>query len=329
VKFIREGYNHLFINIQHRWSKNMSTDKSFRKKHQPLLKALSYQNFQRVALLKQALTRTSAIHEKNPDAAAIDFERLEFLGDKILNSIIAKILYEQMSQASPQKLHEACVPLIANDGVLLQVAKQLNLARYLITGRGEKEKITDLMLAQAMEALLAAVYLDSKNDKNVTKVIKRLWGKYFPIPIHDQKKAVTPSNRSKKKKKLKSKAVPALSFFVSEKRENSALSVHEPLTPRTQRVFSGVGGSCPPEKFKQYVQRMPNVNGRNIGKKGDTTLMMLLRKKKIREMKEFPKIQSLLKAGALWTVQNNRGETADDLAKKHNPELIRQLKLTY
>ena len=98
----------------------------------------------------------------------------------------------------------------------------------------------------------------------------------------------------------------------------------EQLSPRTQKMFSSIN-SVKIEKFEKIVANVPNVNCCNVGKKGDTALMTILRSKKLREGKEISKIQILIKYGASWTIKNKIGETAEDLVKSHNPHLISRL----
>lgn len=118
-----------------------------------LLKDIHYQ-FIDPLLLKRALTHKSA-HFKNN-------ERLEYLGDSVLNFIIADVLYQQFLDATEGELTRARASLV-NKSTLAQVAQSLNLGDYLTLGIGELRSggfRRDSILADTLEALLGAIYLD-------------------------------------------------------------------------------------------------------------------------------------------------------------------------
>ncbi len=102
----------------------------------------------------------------------------------------------------------------------------------------------------------------------------------------------------------------------------SSPSEVQTLTPRTNKMFSMLGGNVKIETFEDAIKNVPDINRRNCGKTGDTALMTLLRKKKLDE----PQIKILLKYGALWTIKNKEGKTADDLAVNHDKVVIGNLK---
>lgn len=90
-------------------------------------------------------------------------ERLEFLGDAILGSVLAELLMEMFPQDDEGMLSKKRASLV-NQSVLAAKAKNLALNDYLILGPGEKEQESHLkprVLASAYEALLGALYLDA------------------------------------------------------------------------------------------------------------------------------------------------------------------------
>jgi len=144
-----------------------------------LYEAIGY-HFRNIIFLKEALTRRSAIEEKHPDAARRDYQRLEFLGDRVLNFFITQILIRHFPDITSGDLSDLKIQCIANQGLLLQMAKSIKLGNYLIKGKGEIE-ITDKMYADAMEALLGAIYLDSnKNDHIILQIVESLLSPYLP-----------------------------------------------------------------------------------------------------------------------------------------------------
>lgn len=121
---------------------------------QALAKRLPYQ-FKHAELLKQALTHRSHSAEHN--------ERLEFLGDALLETIISAALYRLKPDAPEGDLTRIRASVV-NRNQLAALAKSLNVGDALLLGPGERKsggKRRDSTLADAVEAIIAAVYLDS------------------------------------------------------------------------------------------------------------------------------------------------------------------------
>jgi ribonuclease-3 len=134
-----------------------------------LEKKLNYK-FQDKDLLLNAITHKTYAFEAK---IALSYnERLEFLGDSILNFIIAEILYKKNEYFSEGDLtrHRA---RFVNNLFLADIAKKLDIGKYLLLGRGEKQQKgskNPTNLANALEAIIGAIYLDSNLD-NVRKII--------------------------------------------------------------------------------------------------------------------------------------------------------------
>jgi len=121
-----------------------------------LSRALGYR-FGDPQLLQAAVTHRSAGSNNN--------ERLEFLGDAVLGYIVAEWLFEQFSKASEGQLSRLRASLVKR-ATLAEIARQLNLGDYLLLGSGELKSggfRRDSILADAMEAILGAIVLDSDN----------------------------------------------------------------------------------------------------------------------------------------------------------------------
>ena len=120
-----------------------------------LCRTLGY-NFQSGQLLSTALTHRSA-------AGVANYERFEFLGDAMLNFVIAEALFERYPRADEGELSRLRATLVKGD-TLASIARELDLGTYLHLGEGELKSggfRRDSILADAMEAVFAAVYLDS------------------------------------------------------------------------------------------------------------------------------------------------------------------------
>ena len=110
------------------------------------------------ALLAQALRHRSAGVPHN--------ERLEFLGDSIVNMLVAQTLFERWPKADEGALTRARSTLVC-EGALAVIARQLELGPRLVLGPGELKSggfRRDSILADAVEAVIAAIYLDAGFD---------------------------------------------------------------------------------------------------------------------------------------------------------------------
>lgn len=112
-------------------------------------------------LLRQAMVHRSYLNE-NPDESVASNERLEFLGDAVLDSVISRRLYDDYPTASEGWLTEVRSLLVRNE-TLADVAGSYELGRYLVMGKGveaQDGRNRPAILGRAFEAVLGAVYLD-------------------------------------------------------------------------------------------------------------------------------------------------------------------------
>ncbi len=145
--------------------------------------ALGY-TFQDKELLRQSLTRQSAIEEKIPNAAKVSYQRLEWRGDRAFNDGIADLLDKRLGQEIPvETINAAHATLISNKGVaLIAVAKKLELNRWLIKGNGESN-VTDKMLADALEAIIGAIVKDCVKKQTLEKFIAKHFQTYVDAEV--------------------------------------------------------------------------------------------------------------------------------------------------
>lgn len=125
---------------------------------EPHLLAFAGHHFVSPALLAQALTHRSAGSPHN--------ERLEFLGDSLVNQYVAEALYRHWPKADEGALTRARAELV-RESALAGIARSLNLGQHLVLGPGEMKTgghRRDSILADAVEALVASIYLDSGFD---------------------------------------------------------------------------------------------------------------------------------------------------------------------
>jgi ribonuclease-3 len=129
-----------------------------------LQSSLGYR-FQALALLEEALTHSSHVNEQKTVSPQHN-ERLEFLGDAVLSLVMSEYLASALPQSSEGALSKLRARLVS-EASLAQVARRLRLGEHLKLGRGEdrsKGREKDSLLADALEAVLAAVHLDGGFD---------------------------------------------------------------------------------------------------------------------------------------------------------------------
>jgi len=117
--------------------------------------------FNTPSLLEQALVHSSYLNE-NPTYTSGHNERLEFFGDAVLDFIVAEKLYQEYPDLSEGKMTKLRALLVRRD-TLARIARDIKLGDYLYMGKGEESsggRNKTPNLAGALEAIIAAVYLD-------------------------------------------------------------------------------------------------------------------------------------------------------------------------
>ena len=117
--------------------------------------------FKNIKLLKNALAHTSYVHEHSEQSKSN--ERLEFLGDTILNLSISERIYRHVPEISEGDMSKIRATVICEDS-LYEAALRLNYDKFIMLGIGEERlggRKRPSILADAFEAVIAAIYLDS------------------------------------------------------------------------------------------------------------------------------------------------------------------------
>ncbi|MFH1223437.1 MAG: ribonuclease III [Pseudomonadota bacterium] len=133
-----------------------------------------FYKFKASSLLEEALTHQSFTNEAGH--VRKNYERLEFLGDAVLELVITETLVKKYPKKSEGDLSKARSSLVKED-ILVSVAKKIGLGEYVKLGKGEEisgGRERKSILACAMEALLAAVYLDG-GYVAAYELIDRFW----------------------------------------------------------------------------------------------------------------------------------------------------------
>lgn len=125
-----------------------------------LQQSIGYE-FKQEALLRQALTHSSYAHEKNLKEL-MDNERLEFLGDAVLEVVSSEFLFKNHPEMNEGQMTKLRASLVCEQS-LAACARQLELGSFLLLGNGEDltgGRERDSILSDAWEAVIGAMYLD-------------------------------------------------------------------------------------------------------------------------------------------------------------------------
>ena len=135
------------------------------------LSAIEYE-FKDNSLLQEALTHPSFFKKDY----SVNYQRLEFLGDKILSAIIAELLIIKYPDENEGKLSKRQAYLVSGEAIA-EVAEQIGIGKVIIMSEGEKIRggqKNKRNIENAFEALIGAIYLDGGLE-SCKKLISRLW----------------------------------------------------------------------------------------------------------------------------------------------------------
>lgn len=139
-------------------------------------KVINYK-FQNSELLDEALTHPS-VNKRNIRNQAVSYERLEFLGDSVLNMVISAMLFKLFPEEKEGALAKRKTDLVCGS-TIAKVAQEIGLGEFIIMNKSERfnggrDNLKNL--ENALEALIGAIYLDS-GFENVEKFITKNWEK--------------------------------------------------------------------------------------------------------------------------------------------------------
>ena len=133
--------------------------------------------FKNRTLLDHAITHTSSLKEEE-DRAKSDNEKLEYLGDAILNCVISILLYRKYRDRNEGFLSNARSVLVKRD-TLTEIARDLQLENHMAFGNGKSRVPKDSkVLSNMVESLIGAVYMDG-GFRVATRIIRQLFRSCF------------------------------------------------------------------------------------------------------------------------------------------------------
>ena len=130
--------------------------------------------FKNINILKEAITHKSYDAENN-------YEKLEFLGDRILGLVISKKLIDLYKDEKEGVLDKKLASLV-NKNKCLEVGKELNLDKFILVGnkKNKKNKIENKIISDSVEALIAAIYYE-KGIEFTENFILSIWKNYLKL----------------------------------------------------------------------------------------------------------------------------------------------------
>lgn len=161
--------------------------------------------FKNPALLIEALT--------HPSRPGVNYQRLEFLGDRVLGLIIAARLYERFPQDSEGKLHRRLMEMVRAE-TCAKVAQEINVARYIRFDGGKQGGVlrTPKVLADVCEALIGALYRDG-GMAAARQFVEKHWAAFMLEP-----KAAAKSPKSALQEWANKRGLPVPDYILIERR---------------------------------------------------------------------------------------------------------------
>ena len=193
-------------------------------------------SFQQLSLLELALTHRSFSGSHNN-------ERLEFLGDSLLNFIIGECLFQRFPEAREGQLSRLRASLVKGD-TLSKIGRQLDLGPHLLLGAGELKSggsRRDSILADCVEAIIGAIYLDAGFDVCRARVL----GWFAPRLQHLTLDDTVKDNKTRLQELLQARkwALPAYSIQSVEGSSHAQYFVVDCCVQEAGLNFPGEGSS--------------------------------------------------------------------------------------
>ena len=182
------------------------------KKINQLEEIISY-HFKNKQLLKSALVHPSYIFEnkKKINREFSEFERLEFLGDRVLGLAISSIIFKKFNKNNEGDLSKKLSYLVQRN-FLYKISIDLRFEKFLKFSSKKNDKMNVSIMADSVESLIGALYLDG-GFRNAKKFIESTWGPYFDI---EEKNMQDPKTKLQELSQQKLKKLPDYNLIKKE-----------------------------------------------------------------------------------------------------------------
>ena len=136
--------------------------------------------FNDLNLLRKAITHSSYSNNSDHSEPQDSYERLEYLGDAVLQLLVSDILFREFPEDTEGKLTQKRSQLVS-EASLSKIAKKFDIGGLIIFGKGEEQSgggEKNSILADVIESLLGAIYLDAgeKPIKRLEEIVRKIWG---------------------------------------------------------------------------------------------------------------------------------------------------------
>jgi len=172
-------------------------------------------NFTRVKLLKQAFTHTSYVNEHKRGSIQ-DNERLEFLGDAVLQLLVSEYLFKTYPKRPEGELTRMRASVVCEPS-LAHFAERLQLGKYVLLGRGEEQlggRHRQALLADLFESFIGALFLDA----GIEKVRDFLEQQMFPYIDSNNYGLLMKDAKSKLQERAQHLALGAITYRIVEEK---------------------------------------------------------------------------------------------------------------
>lgn len=191
--------------------------------------------FAEMALVNQALTHRSHGHPNN--------ERLEFLGDSIVNFVVAEALFQRFPAASEGEMSRMRASLVRGE-TLAEIAREFAVGDCLQLGPGEMKSgghRRESILADALEALIGAIYLDAGLDRCRERILVWYGTRLDTIVPGEVNK--DPKTRLQELVQARRQPLPIYALVEASGEAHNQLFTVECSLPGTADLFTGSGAS--------------------------------------------------------------------------------------
>ena len=205
--------------------------------------------FKNINILKKAITHKSYDNENN-------YEKLEFLGDRILGFVISKKLIDLYKDEKEGVLDKKLASLV-NKNKCLEVAKELNLDKFILVGnkKNKKYKIENKIISDSVEALIGAIYYEKGIDFTENFILT-IWKNYLNF---SNVSIIDPKTKLQEYSLKKFKSLPVYKFI-----SNTGLK-HKPkfkiaVKLKDTKFYEGIGDSKKKAEQSAAQMLLKNLN---------------------------------------------------------------------
>lgn len=211
-----------------------------------LLESLNIE-YKNIELYKAAFTHVSYRNEHKSTCFS-DYDRLEFIGDGVLDLLIADLVYHRYPEMHSGELSK-CRSSLVMGTTLSSFATKLGFDEYVLLSKGEEknEKINPKILEDIFEAFIGAYYLDNNNDFNK---VKSFVFSFFTGIVDNYQKLEEFDYKSKLQETLQASGKGDISYVVV-KEEGTAQNKHFEIEVRCSGLTLGLGKGSSKKKAEQ------------------------------------------------------------------------------